>query len=273
MLKIKNLKVNISDKQILSGVNLNIGEGEVHVLMGPNGSGKSTLAKVLMGDPAYTVVGGEVSFNMSNLLQLAPHERSLRGLFLSFQHPYEISGVTVSSFLRMIYKKSCENKLDDRNMLEGRNIPANKSVPDDKNASLSATAFKKFLQEKMLELQIKPGTEFRYLNEGFSGGEKKKMEILQMLFLEPKLAILDEIDSGLDVDALRVLSNAILNLKNKNPQMSLLMITHHARILKYIFPDYIHVMKKGDIVKSVGKKKSDVSKLIKTIEQGGYDSI
>ena len=238
MLEIKNLKVNIEDKEVLKGVNLEIEANKIHALMGQNGSGKSTLAQTLMGHPGYKVVGGDVKFNGKNLLELEPNERSLAGLFLSFQYPSEIAGVTISSFLRMIYNKS-------------------------HSTNLTTVLFRKFLTDKLALLEIKEDFMNRYLNEGFSGGEKKRMEMLQMLVLEPKLAILDETDSGLDVDAVKIVAKCINALKAQT-NMSVLLITHYPRILKFIEPDRVHIMQDGEISQTGDKS------LAHEIEEKGY---
>ena len=241
MFRINGLKVSVEGNKILNGINLEIKAGEIHALMGHNGSGKSTLAQVLMGHPGYKVEQGSVVFEKNNLLDLEPDQRANLGLFLSFQYPSEISGVNISSYLRMIYNK--------------RN-----------NEKLSPVAFRKILKEKMELLKMNEDFMNRYLNEGFSGGEKKRMEMLQMLVIEPKLAILDETDSGLDIDALKVVTGAIEHL-HKAKGMAVLLITHYSRVLKYLEPDMVHVMKNGQIVKSGGKD------LAHQIEDYGYDSI
>ncbi|MCA9308615.1 Fe-S cluster assembly ATPase SufC [candidate division WWE3 bacterium] len=228
MLEIKDLKVSIEDKEILKGVNLTAPSNQVTVLMGPNGSGKSTLAQALMGHPMYNVVSGQVEFNGEDLLDMEPDERALTGVFLSFQYPSEVSGVTISNFLRLIYNKKHDEKL-------------------------TPVKFRTLLTEKMELLDMDPAFMHRYLNEGFSGGEKKRMEMLQMLILEPSLAILDETDSGLDVDALKVVGKVVNYLKEKN-NMSVLLITHYTRILKYIQADSVHVMQHGVITNSGGKE-------------------
>ena len=239
MLEIKNLHVKIDDNEILKGVNLSLAENKVHVLMGPNGSGKSTLAQSLMGHPGYEVTKGSVKLNGKDLLKLEPDERSLAGLFLSFQYPSEVPGVTISNFLRMVYNKR-------------------------KNESLSPVKFRKLLAEKMKVLNMDESFMTRYLNEGFSGGEKKRMEILQMLVLAPKFAILDETDSGLDIDALKGVSYGV-NVLKEETGMGVLVITHYTRVLNYIKPDFVHVMKDGMIVKSGGKELAD------ELESQGYE--
>lgn len=241
MLKINQLKVKIEDKEILHDVTLVVKEGQVAALMGQNGSGKSTLAQTIMGHPAYSVVGGSIIFNDKELNDLAPTERSLSGVFLSFQYPSEVTGVTISSYLRMIHNKA-------------------------HNTNVPPALFRKALKEKMELLEINEDFASRYLNEGFSGGEKKRMEMLQMLVLEPKIAILDETDSGLDVDALRVVSKAINYLKEKT-NMSVLLITHYTRIFKYIEPDIVFVMQNGSIIKEGDKS------LAHLIEEKGYANV
>ncbi|MBT6401209.1 Fe-S cluster assembly ATPase SufC [candidate division WWE3 bacterium] len=238
MLTIKGLKVDIDEKEILKGIDLDLEDNKVHVLMGPNGSGKSTLAQALMGHPEYVVTEGSVFLDNETLLELSPDERSIAGLFLSFQYPSEVPGVTISNFLRMVYNKRHEE-------------------------NLSPVRFRKILKEKMGLLDMDESFMHRYLNEGFSGGEKKRMEILQMLVLEPKFVILDETDSGLDIDALQVVSRGLNTLKEKTG-MGVLVITHYTRILNYVEPDFVHVMKDGLIVKSGGKD------LAEELEDQGY---
>ena len=238
MLEIKNLHVKIDDKEILKGVDLSLENNKVHILMGPNGSGKSTLAQALMGHPSYEVTKGSAKLNDEDLLELEPDERSLAGLFLSFQYPSEVAGVTISNFLRMVYNKRHEE-------------------------NLTPVRFRKLLKEKMEILNMDESFMNRYLNEGFSGGEKKRMEILQMLILEPKFAILDETDSGLDIDALKVVSQGVNTLKEETG-MGVLVITHYTRILDYVKPDFVHVMKDGVIVKSGGQE------LAEELESEGY---
>lgn len=237
MLNINNLHITAENKEIVKDVSLNVPAGEVHVLMGPNGSGKSTLANTLMGHPKYTITGGSVMFNGVDITKARPDERAKLGLFLSQQYPPSISGVTLSQFLRSAY-----------NATHGR--------------QLSALEFNKVLREKIDELCIDRSFIKRNINEGFSGGEKKRVEILQLLVLEPRFAILDETDSGLDVDALKVVSNGINAFKS--PARGILIITHYPRILDYIKPDAVHIMQDGIIIKSGG------ASLIKEIEQKGY---
>ena len=238
MLKIKDLTVKTEDKDILKNVTLEVAKNEVHVIMGPNGSGKSTLAQTVMGNPSYEVQKGAIELEGNDITKLQPQERASRGLFLSFQHPSEISGVTVSSYLRTIYNKNHEKQL---------------SVPE----------FRKLLEEKVTLLQFPEELLTRYLNENFSGGEKKKLEILQLMLIEPKIAILDEIDSGLDVDALGIITKALVEMKNATG-MSILLITHYTRILKFIEPDKVHVMKNGTITRSGNKE------LAEELEEKGF---
>lgn len=245
-LTISNLHVNISDKEILKGVDLTIKQGEVHALMGPNGSGKSTLAYSLMGHPSYEVIEGEVLFDGVDLLALRPEERSKRGLFLAFQYPVAIPGVTVANFLR--------TALNARRRAED---------PDDKGIPIPE--FRKILKEKMDFLNMDHAFAGRYLNDGFSGGEKKRAEILQLATLEPKIAILDETDSGLDIDALRTVAEGVSALSG--PDLGVLVITHYQRILNYIKPDYVHILFEGRIVESGGPE------LALKLEERGYDWI
>jgi len=238
MLEIKNLHIKTADKEIVKGLNLSIGENQIHAIMGPNGSGKSTLASTLMGHPGYEVTDGEIFFLEENLLETEADERAKKGLFLSFQYPSEVEGVNITSYLRMIYNKS-------------------------HGTTVSPVKFREILKEKMEILDIKEEFINRYLNDGFSGGEKKRMEMLQMLVLEPKLAILDETDSGLDVDALKVVSKAVNYLVEKN-KMSVIVITHYTRILNYIKPQFVHVLKDGKIIKEGGEE------LAHEIESQGY---
>ncbi|MFA5577294.1 MAG: Fe-S cluster assembly ATPase SufC [Tissierellaceae bacterium] len=240
LLNIRDLKVNIEDKEILKGLNLNIKEGEVHVIMGPNGGGKSTLAYTLMGHPSYHIVNGTIEFDNELINELRADERAKKGLFLSFQYPEEISGVTVEDFLRT----------------------AKASVTGQMQGIIS---FKKSLKEKMELLEMKEEYASRYLNVGFSGGEKKKNEILQMSVLEPKLAILDETDSGLDVDAIRIVAEGVNKIKDD--KKSILVITHYNKLLDYLDPDFVHILIDGKIVKTGGKE------LASEIDEQGYENI
>ena len=244
---IKNLHANVEGKEILKGVNLTIKPGEIHAVMGPNGSGKSTLANVIMGNPNYEATKGEVLFNGKDILKLEPDERAKEGLFLGFQYPSAISGITVSSFIRTVLNSISKRKTNG------------------KAGVTSITSFHKKLKENMEILGINQQFAERYLNEGFSGGEKKVMEILQMLMFEPRFIMLDEIDSGLDIDALKNVSNGVNALKGKD--RSFLIITHYQRILSYIVPDFVHIMKDGRITKSGGKE------LAHELEQKGYKEL
>lgn len=243
-LVIQNLHVSINNQEILKGVNLTVQQGEVHALMGPNGTGKSTLAYALMGHPSYDVTDGKVFFKGENILDLKPDERSRLGLFLAFQYPVAIPGVSVANFLRTAInaRRKAENS-------EDKGIP----IPQ----------FRRVLKEKMDLLQMDHAFAGRYLNEGFSGGEKKRAEILQMATLQPQVAILDETDSGLDIDALRIVSEGVNVLKSEN--LGVLVITHYQRILNYIKPEFVHIMLDGRIVESGGPE------LALHLEEHGYD--
>jgi Fe-S cluster assembly ATP-binding protein len=243
-LVIRNLHAGINGQEILKGVDLTINKDEVHALMGPNGTGKSTLAYILMGHPAYEVTAGEVLFKGQNLLELEPDERSRLGIFLAFQYPVAIPGVTVANFLRTA--------------LNSRRKAAN---PEDKGVPIPE--FRRLLKEKMDLLRMDHSFAGRYLNEGFSGGEKKRAEILQMATLEPEIAILDETDSGLDIDALRIVAEGVNTLRGAN--IGVLVITHYQRILNYIKPDFVHIMLGGRIVESGG------ADLALHLEEHGYD--
>ena len=244
MLEIKNLHAEIDGKEILKGINLTVNPGEVHAIMGPNGSGKSTLSAVLTGHPAYMVTEGEVTFNGKNLLELSAENRSHEGLFLSFQYPVEIPGVSMVNFMRAALnaKRKYYN-------LE----------------PLSATEFLKLMREKRAIVQLDNKLASRSVNEGFSGGEKKRNEIFQMAVLEPRLSILDETDSGLDIDALRIVAEGVNKLKTANN--ATIVITHYQRLLDYIKPDIVHVLYKGRIVKTAGPE------LALELEERGYDWI
>ncbi len=244
MLSIKNLHASIGDKEILKGINLEVKAGEVHAIMGPNGAGKSTLASIIAGNENYEVTQGEISLDGEDLAELAPEERAHKGVFLSFQYPVEIPGVSVTNFMR-----TAINETRKANGLE--EMPANEML--------------KVIREKSELLEIDRKFLSRSLNEGFSGGEKKRNEIFQMAMLEPKLAILDETDSGLDIDALRIVANGVNKLKSdKN---AIVVITHYQRLLDYIVPDFVHVLYNGKIVKSGGKE------LAHELEEKGYDWI
>ncbi|HYN27616.1 MAG TPA: Fe-S cluster assembly ATPase SufC [Burkholderiales bacterium] len=242
LLEVRGLTAKIGDHSILKGIDLTVCAGEVHAIMGPNGSGKSTFAKVLSGHPSYDVTGGEVLFEGRNLLELAPEERARSGLFLGFQYPIEVPGVTNSAFLRLAY-----------NTVQGtRGIE-----------ELDPLEFDDLVREKMKLLDIDPSFLGRSLNAGFSGGEKKRNEILQMALLKPKLAVLDETDSGLDIDALRVVANGINKLHT--PDNGIVLVTHYQRMLNYIVPDYVHVMEGGRIIRTGDKS------LALELEARGYD--
>jgi Fe-S cluster assembly ATP-binding protein len=242
MLEIKELQVAIEGKTILKGLNLTLKKGEIHALMGPNGAGKSTLARILAGDPSYDVIGGEINFEGSSILELEPEERAHLGLFMSFQYPIEIPGISNLQFLHTAYNA----KLKSQN-----------------KASLSEQEFIAYLDAKMALVDVRPEFKQRNLNEGFSGGEKKRNEILQMAVLEPKLAILDETDSGLDIDAMRIVAKGVNQLMA--PDKALILITHYQRLLDYIRPDFVHVVMEGRIVQSGGPE------LAKELEEKGYD--
>ena len=244
MLKVRNLYASVGAKEILKGVNLTIPDGEIHALMGPNGSGKSTLSHVLVGNPLYTVTSGEVVFNNKNLLEMKPENRSHEGLFMSFQQPVEIPGVSMSNFLRAA--------LDAKRKYWGQE-------------PLTTSEFLKLMKEKRQLVELNPSLTRRSVNEGFSGGEKKRNEIFQMAMLEPKLAILDETDSGLDVDALRIVADGFKTLRTKN--MSAIVITHYQKMLEYLRPEVVHVTLDGKIVCMGGPSLAD------RIEKNGFDWI
>lgn len=243
-LEIKDLHVSIEDKEILKGLSLTIKQGETHAIMGPNGTGKSTLAYTLMGHPNYTVNSGEVLLDGENILEMEPDERSRAGVFLAFQYPVAIPGVTVANFLR--------SAINSRRRAEN---------PEDKGMPIPE--FRKMLKEKMDMLKMDHNFAGRYLNEGFSGGEKKRAEILQMATLKPRFAVLDETDSGLDIDALRIVSEGVNALSG--PELGVLVITHYQRLLNYIKPHFVHVMMNGRIVESGGPD------LALHLEDQGYD--
>jgi Fe-S cluster assembly ATP-binding protein len=244
MLSIKNLHASVEDKEILKGINLEIKSGEVHAIMGPNGSGKSTLSAVIAGNENYEVTEGNVELNGEDLAELAPEERAHKGVFLSFQYPVEIPGVSVTNFIK--------TAINEKRKAHGHEeMPANEML--------------KLIREKSELLEMDRKFLSRSLNEGFSGGEKKRNEIFQMAMLEPKIAILDETDSGLDIDALRIVANGVNKLKNENN--AVLVITHYQRLLDYIIPDFVHVLMDGKIVKSGGKE------LAYELEEKGYDWI
>jgi len=247
-LSIHNLHARVAgdDKIILRGVNLTINQGEIHALMGPNGSGKSTLANVLLGNPIYEVTEGEIFFNGENVLEMEPDERSRSGLFLAFQYPVAIPGVTLANFLRHAINSRMKAK-------------------DPESKGISIPDFTRLMRKKMAELGVESQFAGRYLNEGFSGGEKKRAEVLQMAVLEPTIAILDETDSGLDIDALRIVAEGVNKLTG--PNLGALVITHYQRLLNYIKPQYVHVMFQGQIVESAGPE------LALQLEENGYDWI
>ncbi|MDP2624627.1 MAG: Fe-S cluster assembly ATPase SufC [Candidatus Peregrinibacteria bacterium] len=250
MLKIKGLKVRIEDNEILHGIDLEVNPGEIHAIMGPNGSGKSTLSAALMGHPKYEITEGSVMFRGQDLLAMDPEDRAALGLFLSFQYPKEIPGVNLVSFMRASYNAVRKAQAE----------AAGKTFE-----SISLFKFKKVVMDKMSLIGMPASFMNRATNEGFSGGEKKKCEILQMAVLEPKLAVLDETDSGLDIDALRDICKTIREVRTED--QSLLMITHYQRILDYITPDVIHIMMDGKVVMSGGPD------LAKTLEKHGYDYV
>jgi len=242
LLEIKNLHAGIDGKEILKGLDLQINKGEVHAIMGPNGSGKSTLAKVLAGHPSYEVMQGEVLYEGKNLLELEPDERAKEGIFMAFQYPIEVPGVSNSQFLRLAYNEKMKHLgLEELDPLE----------------------FNDYLKEKAKVVEMSSDFFKRSVNEGFSGGEKKRNEILQMAVLEPKLAVLDETDSGLDIDALRIVAGGVNKLRDS--EKAIILVTHYQRLLNYITPDFVHVLANGKIVKQGGKE------LALELEEKGYD--
>lgn len=247
-LEIQDLHVSVEDQEILKGVSLTVNKGEIHALMGPNGSGKSTLAYALMGHPKYVITAGDVRHNGDSILEMAPDERSRAGIFLAFQYPVAIPGVSVANFLRMAL-----------NARMSKDENGNGTSPK----GISIPKFRKLLKEKMALLKMESSFAGRYLNEGFSGGEKKRAEILQMAVLEPQVAILDETDSGLDIDALRIVANGVNTLAG--PEVGMLVITHYQRLLDYIKPHFVHIMLNGRIVESGGPD------LALHLEEKGYD--
>ena len=254
-LVIRDLHAKIDDKEILRGVNLTVRQGETHALMGPNGSGKSTLANVIMGHPRYEVTKGEILFNGINLLELSPDKRARLGLFLAFQYPSSVPGVSVGNFLR----RALEAKREGYDP----NAPETPSGEAPKRKGMPPAEFRKLLNEKMKLLKVDNTFVNRYINEGFSGGEKKRAEILQMAMLQPRMAVLDETDSGLDIDALRIVSEGVNALRG--PNMGALLITHYQRLLNYIQPDIVHVMYKGRIIRTGGPD------LALELEKKGYE--
>lgn len=242
LLEVRGLCANVSGTEILKGLDLTIRSGEIHAIMGPNGSGKSTFSKILAGHSAYEVTGGTVMFEGQNLLELAPEERARAGVFLAFQYPIEIPGVGNSQFLRLTYNTVQTHRGKEE---------------------LDPLEFDDYVREKMKLLEMSPDFLERSVNEGFSGGEKKRNEILQMAMLDPRLAILDETDSGLDIDALRIVASGVNQLANKDN--AIVLVTHYQRLLNYIVPDYVHVMEAGRIIKTGGKE------LALELESRGYD--
>lgn len=244
MLEIKDLRAGFEGVEIIKGISLTVNKGEIHSIMGPNGSGKSTLAKVLVGHPQYEILGGSITYNGKDLLEMAPEERALAGVFLTYQDPVEVPGVNNAEFMRMAY---------------------NAKLVHEGGEEVDPLEFDELLSEKMSLLSMAEKYKERSLNEGFSGGEKKKNEVLQMAILNPKLAILDEIDSGLDIDALRVVAEGVNKIVGEDK--ALILITHYQRLLNYIKPDYVHVLGKGRIIRSGG------SELAAELETTGYDKL
>ena len=244
MLEIRDLHATVEGKEILRGISLTVNKGEVHAIMGPNGSGKSTLAKILAGHPAYEVTKGEVLYEGRNLLELEPDERAREGVFLAFQYPVEVPGVSNAQFLRLAYNEKRKHRGEEE---------------------LDPLEFKDLLAERAKIVEMDAGLMSRSVNEGFSGGEKKRNEILQMAVLEPKLAVLDETDSGLDIDALRIVADGVNKLRT--PDNAIILVTHYQRLLNYIVPDRVHVLYRGRIVRSGGKE------LALALEEKGYDWI
>ena len=244
MLEIRNLYAAIDGNEILKGINLTVNKGEIHAIMGPNGSGKSTLAKVLAGHPQYEVTGGEIIYEGRNLLELAPDERAREGIFMAFQYPIEVPGVSNAQFLRLAYNEKQKHLGQEE---------------------LDPLEFKDLLKERAKIVEMDASFMTRSVNEGFSGGEKKRNEILQMAVLEPKLAVLDETDSGLDIDALRIVANGVNQLRT--PNNGIILVTHYQRLLNYIVPDFVHVLASGRIAREGGKE------LALELEEKGYDWI
>ncbi len=243
LLSVHNLHISVENKDVVNGISLKVSPGEIHAIMGPNGSGKSSFVNTLMGHPKYTVTKGSAEFDGKNLLALSPSDRAHLGLFLAFQYPKEIAGVTLRSFLFAAYK-------------------AQSAVREDLPKIISPIKFKKFLDEKMQALHMDSAFAGRFLNKGFSGGEKKKAEVLQMSVLHPRLALMDETDSGLDIDALKIVADGVNAMRS--PHFSAVLVTHYARLLDYVAPDHVHVMVGGKIVESGGME------LARTLEKDGY---
>ncbi len=243
LLSVTGLRLSVADKEVVTGLDLRVGSGEIHAIMGPNGSGKSSFVNTLMGHPAYTVLGGSVEFDGKNVVEMDASERARAGLFLAFQYPKEIAGVTLRSFLFAAYNAQMEAR-------------------DPEKVIRSPIKFKKFLEEQMKALSMDPAFGERFLNQGFSGGEKKKAEVLQLSMLQPRLALLDETDSGLDIDALKIVAEGVNRMRS--PNFSAIIVTHYARLLEYITPDYVHVMVKGKIIQSGGME------LARKLEEKGY---
>jgi Fe-S cluster assembly ATP-binding protein len=249
-LVIRNLHVSVDGKEILKGINLTIEQGKIHAIMGPNGSGKSTLAYSLAGHPRYEVTDGEVWYKGEDVLDLEPNDRSKLGLFLAFQYPVAVAGVTVANFLRAAL-----------------NAHRGQEGVDPKTTAIPMAEYRKTIKQRMDMLEMAPDFARRYLNEGFSGGEKKRLEILQMAMLQPSLAIMDETDSGLDIDALKIVAEGVNRVKEERPELGVLVITHYQRLLNYIKPDYVHVLMDGRIVREGGPE------LALELEEKGYDFI
>jgi len=243
LLDIRGLRIAVEGKEVVRGLDLSVGAGEIHAIMGPNGSGKSTLVSTLMGHPKYQVLGGTATFRGENLLEMETSDRASAGLFLAFQYPKEIAGVTLRSFLYAAYNAQMTKR-------------------DPKAKKLSPIKFKVLLEDKMKELSMNPTFAERFVNQGFSGGEKKKAEVLQLSILQPLLALLDETDSGLDIDALKIVADGVNRMRS--PNFSAILVTHYARLLEYITPDHVHVMVRGQIVESGGKE------LASRLEKEGY---
>ena len=254
MFEIENLHVSIEDKEILKGVDLTVNQGEIHALMGPNGSGKSTLAYVIAGHPSYEVTEGSIRYHGEDILEWEPDERARKGLFLAFQYPTVIPGVSMANFLRMAVTNVRNARAED-SAVNGGSV-----------AKLAPREFRKLMREKMALLKMDDAFATRYLNEGFSGGEKKRAEILQMALLEPAMAVLDETDSGLDIDALRTVAKGIREIRHDRPQMGVVLITHYQRLLDEVKPDHVHILVGGRIVASGGME------LAAQLERDGYEA-